>query len=103
MTDKQYADSKIVPGPGEYKYLTQGTLQLGKQSIVFVIFTNDDSRDIEASGIHHGQEGGCAGELEFLTRMVQRRRPTVAGCRHVGTIDHMSDPSDVTFDEEDIR
>jgi len=48
VTDRQYADSKIVPGPGEYKYLTQGTLQLGKQSIVFVIFTNDDSRDIEA-------------------------------------------------------
>jgi hypothetical protein len=50
-TDKQYADSRIVPGPGEYKYLTQGTLHLGKQSIIFTILTNDDSRSIEAPAL----------------------------------------------------
>jgi hypothetical protein len=36
VTDKQYADSKVAPGPGEYKYLAQGTLQLGKQTMTAV-------------------------------------------------------------------
>ena len=50
-TDKQYADPKVVPGPGEYKFLMQGSLVLRNAAVVFTILTNADSRDVEAPAL----------------------------------------------------
>ncbi|MGH8265580.1 MAG: hypothetical protein ACRETU_00205 [Steroidobacterales bacterium] len=50
-TDKQYADPKIVPGPGEYKYVTQGTLVVGKIALVFTILTNEDGRAVSDAAL----------------------------------------------------
>jgi hypothetical protein len=50
-TDRQYADPKVVPGPGEYKFLMQGSLVLKNAAVVFTILTNADSRDVEAPAL----------------------------------------------------
>lgn len=50
-TDKQYADPKIVPGPGEYKFVTQGTLVVGKIAVVFTILTNEDGHAVSEAAL----------------------------------------------------
>jgi hypothetical protein len=49
-----------APGPGEYKYLTQGIVRVGEIALAFTVLTND------------GQEGVVKAALEMLRTAVHR-------------------------------
>ena len=53
-----------APGPGEYKYLTQGIVRVGDISLVFTVLTND------------GQEAVVKAALEMLRKAVHRSSST---------------------------
>jgi hypothetical protein len=40
-----------APKPGEYKFLTQGTMGIDELTIVFTILTNDDGKAVVESGL----------------------------------------------------
>jgi hypothetical protein len=60
-----FAATDRAPNPGEYKYLTQGIIRVGKISLAFTVLTND------------GQEPVVQSALEMLRTAVHRPSSTI--------------------------